>query len=120
MVAEITNQSVDQIVSMATDSVLVSPANVPPNASSELIAMQVLSDRQVRRATRSTLSRADQRRLRFLNEIAGSRKLAQDEAEEQEALLESFRRSVVRRSAALAVLRMRGLVVPDIDGAAEP
>jgi hypothetical protein len=74
--------------------------------------MYLFSDEALWAAAQSSLSPAEQLRLRQLNRKAGERPLTDAEKAEQEKLLAAYHRSVLRRAKALAILAQRGHHLP--------
>ena len=74
--------------------------------------MGMLSDAALWAASESSLSPAQQRRLRQLNHAGGERALTLAERAEQTHLLDLYQRSVLRRAQALALLAYRGYDLP--------
>ena len=89
------------------------PPEAPPEIRDELEAMTRLSDAALWAASESSLSTAQQRRLRQLNHLAGARSLTAAETTEQARVLDSYQRSMLRRARALAILSYRGYTLPD-------
>lgn len=81
---------------------------VSPQLANEWAAMHLLSDEDLWQATQPTLSPTEQERLQELNHLAGEQALTEQELSEQIALLEAYQRSIVRRSQAIAILKLRG------------
>ncbi len=102
--AQLSQRSVDEMVASAIDA-MVAVSLQPAN---EWAAMHLLSDETLWQATQPTLSPAEQARLHDLNHVAGERSLTEPEQREQTALLEAYQHSIVRRSQALAILKLRG------------
>ncbi len=114
--ALLTYRSVDEVVATTIDAVLVAPEGLPAELADELAAMHLLSDDALWAAARPSLSPAEQERLQQLNHLAGERDLSPAETAEQQALLESYHRSVLRRAQALSVLAQRGhSITPILD-----
>ena len=111
--AELTYRSMDEILAGTLNVALSVPPEAPPEVRDELEAMARLSDAALWAASESSLSPAQQRRLRQLNHIAGARSLTAAEATEQARLLDSYQRSVLRRARAWAILSYRGYALPD-------
>lgn len=111
--AVLTYRTVDDIVATTVDAALAEPQNVPADLAAELAAMHLLSDQALLGAAQPSLSPAELHRLGQLNQTAGTRHLTRAEATEQEALLESYHASVLRRAQALAILAQRGHEIPD-------
>lgn len=110
--AVLTYRSVDDIVATTVDAALIEPPSAPAGVAAEFAAMHLLSDQALQAAAQPSLSSAELLRLRQINYIAGTRALTQAEAAEQEALLEAYHISVLRRAQALAILVQRGHKIP--------
>jgi len=106
--AEMTRRSVEDIAATTLEAALPSSPNLPPEIADELAAMHLFSDEALRAAVEPSLSPAEERRLEQLNIAAGDRGLTQAEKSEQEKLIVAYRRSVLRRAQALAILAQRG------------
>jgi len=106
--AELTYRSVDEVLVGTINAALTAPPNLPPDLNDELAAMHLLSDEALWAATQPSLSPAEQRRLRQLNQTAGERPLTTAERAEQAILLTAYHHSVLRRAQALAILAQRG------------
>ncbi|MFZ1756080.1 MAG: hypothetical protein WBO46_16780 [Caldilineaceae bacterium] len=111
--SELTYRPIDEILSSALTVALGLPPDLPAESQAELAAMGMLSDAGLWAASESTLSPAQQRRLRQLNHAAGERKLSSSEEREQAQLLELYQRSVLQRAQALALLAYRGYDLPE-------
>ncbi len=70
--------------------------------------MHLLSDEALWQAIQPTLTPTEQERLHELNHLAGEHALTEQETSTQTALLEAYQRSIVRRSQAIAILKLRG------------
>ena len=110
--ADLTHRSVEDLAASTLESSLPADSALPPDVSNELAAMNLLSDEALWAATEPSFSPSEERRLDQLNSAAGERDLTPAERVEQEALIASYRRSVVRRAKALAILAQRGHRVP--------
>lgn len=111
--AALTYRSVDDIVATTVDAALAEPPSAPADVAAEFAAMHLLSDEALFAAAQPSLSPAEAARLKQLNHAAGERSLTPAEALEQEALLEAYHLSVLRRAQALAILAQRGHPIPD-------
>lgn len=111
--AELTYRPIDEILSSALTVALGLPPELPAESRAELAAMGMLSDAALWAASESTLSPAQQRRLRQLNHAAGERQLSSSEEREQMELLDLYQRSVLQRAQALALLVYRGYDLPE-------
>jgi hypothetical protein len=110
--AELTHRSVEEVLIAMVNAVLVEPPGLPADLANELAAMYLFSDEALWAAAQSSLSPAEQLRLRQLNRKAGERPLTDAEKAEQEKLLAAYHRSVLRRAKALAILAQRGHHLP--------
>lgn len=110
--AALTYRSVDDIVATTVDAALVEPPNAPADVAAELAVMHLFSDQALFAAAQPSLSPTKLSRLRQLNHTAGERALTGAEAAEQEALLEDYHFSVLRRAQSLAILTQRGHKIP--------
>jgi hypothetical protein len=106
--AQLAHRSVDEMLATTIDAILA----VSPQLANEWAAMHLLSDEALWQATQPTFTPAEQKRLRELNHWAGERELSTQEMREQAALLEAYQRSIVRRSQAIAILKLRGHSIP--------
>ncbi|MCW1969115.1 MAG: hypothetical protein KIH69_013470 [Anaerolineae bacterium] len=107
-VAEVSYRSVDELLASIIDTTFVTLPNIADDIAGEIAAMRLFSDSALWAAAQSSLSMAQQTRLAQLNQFAGERKLAKAESIEQQALLDQYRRAVLRRGQALALLKQRG------------
>ena len=87
-------------------------ADVPPEVADDLAAMHLFSDDALWSATAPSFSPAEACRLSQLNMAAGERALTPAEQAEQHSLITAYRRSVLRRAKALAILAQRGHHLP--------
>lgn len=113
--AELTYRPLDEILSSALNLGLSLPPGLPPDVKDELEAMAMFSDAALWAASESSLSPAEQRRLRQLNHAGGERPLTAAESAEQSHLLERYQFSLLRRAHALALLAYRGYDLPQRD-----
>ena len=113
--ADLTHRSVEDIAATSLESVLPPTPDVPPEISDELAGMSLLSDDALQAAARPSFSPREDCRLRQLNSVASDRDLSAAERLEQQELIASYRRSVLRRAKALAVLAQRGYPFPPGD-----
>jgi len=111
--AELTYRSIDDILAGTLNVALSVPPEAPPEVRDELEAMAMFSDAALWAASESSLSPAQQRRLRQLNHAAGERSLTTAETTEQTRLLDLYQRSLLRRARAWAILSYRGYALPD-------
>lgn len=111
--AELTYRPLEEILDNALTIVLGLSPDLPAESRAELAAMGMLSDAALWAASESTLSPAQQRRLRQLNHAAGARDLSSSEEREQAQLLDLYQRSVLQRAQAFALLAYRGYDLPD-------
>lgn len=110
--AKLTHRSVEDVLATTVNAVLIEPPGLPTEIANELAAMHLFSDKALLAATQPSLSPAKQFRLSQLNHTAGERPLTQAEEVEQQRLLNAYRRSVLRRAQALAILAQRGHPLP--------
>lgn len=106
--AQLAHRSVDEMLATTIDAILA----VSPQLANEWAAMHLLSDEALWHATKPALTSTEQERLHELNHLAGERALTEPEMSEQTALLEAYQRSIVRRSQAIAILKLRGHPIP--------
>jgi hypothetical protein len=111
--AELTYRSVEDVLTTTIDAALPSASGLPQEVAEDLAAMAMLSDAALWAATESSLSAADQRRLRQLTHAGGRRSLSVAEKAEMQRLLDLYDRSVLQRAKALAILAQRGYELPD-------
>jgi hypothetical protein len=102
--AEKSHRSLDEILATTIDTVLA----ISPQLANEWAAMHLLSDDALWQATQPVLTQLEQDRLHELNHVAGERDLTEPEKQEQLDLLEVYQQSIVRRSQAIAILKLRG------------
>jgi hypothetical protein len=110
--AELTHRTVEDIAATGLEAVLPPTPNLPPDIADELAAMHFFDDEALWAAAEPSLSPAEERRLTQLNSAAGERELTLAEESEQQNLIAAYRRSVLRRAKALAILAQRGHRVP--------
>ncbi len=115
--AQITYRSMDDIVASTVAASFVSDADLPEGLAAELTAMRFFSDDALWAATHPSMSDAEQQRLAQLNMLVKERTLTLPEQAEQEALLDAYNLSMLRRAQALALLKQRG---HDITPALQP
>ena len=106
--AELTERSVDEVLSSTLDAALVAPPDLPKELLDELAAMNIMSDSALFLALNPSLTASEYGRLQQLNDEAHDRQLTQAEEQEQDRLLESYQHSMLRRAQAMAVLHQRG------------
>jgi hypothetical protein len=106
--AQLAHRSIEELLATTIDTILA----VSPQLANEWAAMHLLSDEALWQAMQPILNPADQERLHELNHLAGERELTEQERREQTALLETYQRSIVRRSQAIAILKLRGHTIP--------
>lgn len=111
--SELTYRPIEEILTSALTVALGLPPDLPAEDRAELAAMGMLSDDALWAASESTLSPAQQRRLRQLNHAAGERQLSSSEEREQAQLIERYQQSVLQRAQALALLAYRGYDLPE-------
>lgn len=110
--ADLTHRSVEDIAATMLEAALPLAADIPPEVARDLAAMHLFSDDALWAATAPTFSPADECRLSQLNMAAGERALTPAEQAEQHSLIAAYRRSVLRRAKALAILAQRGHHLP--------
>jgi hypothetical protein len=74
--------------------------------------MYLFSDEALWAAAAPSFSPSEEQRLDQLNSAAGQRELTAAEEAEQSSLIAAYRRSVLRRAKALAILAQRGHHIP--------
>ena len=111
-VADLMHRSVEDIAATTLEAALPLVADVPPEVACDLAAMHLFSDDALWAATAPTFSPDEESRLSQLNMAAGDRTLTPAEQAEQQSLITAYRRSVLRRAKALAILVQRGHHVP--------
>lgn len=112
VVAKAEQRSVEELVAAKLGDLMSPVSGLPPDVLEKLLQMNDYSDAVLWEATRSSISLADDRRLRELTQISKERELTPAEAQEQAELLNLSRRSVIRRAQALAILQRRGYALP--------
>jgi len=110
--AKLTHRSVEDVLITTVNAALVEPSGLPTDLANELAAMHLFSDEALKAAVHPSLSPAEQHRLSQLNHAAGERSLTEAEEAEREHLLTAYRRSILRRAKALAILVQRGHPLP--------
>jgi uncharacterized protein YnzC (UPF0291/DUF896 family) len=118
--SELTYRSVDEILVSAIDAALIAPPNLPIELAEELGALNLLSDAALLATAQPSFSPAEQYRLQQLNHSAGERVLTEAETTEQETLLQSYYRSMLRRAQSLAILAQRGHQVDPLQPLTQP
>jgi len=118
--ASLTHRSVEDIAATSIESVLPPDPDLPNEVADELAAMHVFSDEALWAATQPSLSPSQEHRLKQLNTAAGERELIPAEQDAQQELISTFRRSVLRRAKALALLAQRGHRVPPLEAPVAP
>ncbi len=106
--SELTYRPVNEILVSAINAALIAPPNLPIELAEELGALNLLSDEALWATAQPSFSPTEQYRLQQLNHAAGERVLTEAETTEQETLLESYHRSMLRRAQSLAILTQRG------------
>jgi hypothetical protein len=94
------------------EAVLPPIPDLPSAIADELAAMHLFSDEALWMAATPSFSRSEEQRLAQLNATAGERDLTPVENAEQQTLIAAYRRSVLRRAQALAILAQRGHRLP--------
>src|SRR5690606_27370479 len=97
-----------EIVAATVDAALASDLDLPDELEAELAAMHLFSDDALWAAAHPSMSDHEQQRLAQLNEMSQECPLTQAEQAEQQTLLTAYRRSMLRRAQALALLKQRG------------
>ncbi len=110
-IAEVSYRTIDELLASMIDTTFIAPSNIADDIAGEITAMRLFSDAALWAAVQSSLSMAQQTRLSQLNQYAGERKLTPAETNEQQALIDQYRRSILRRAQALALLKQRGHVI---------
>lgn len=111
--AALTYRTVDDVLASVVDTTLQAPPDLPPDLANEIAAMTLFTDDALWSASESSLSPAQQRRLRQLTQRSKERRLTQAESTELDYLLEQYDIAVLRRAHALALLSQRGHQLPD-------
>lgn len=111
--AELTHRSVEDVLTTTVDAALPSSPDLPSDLADDLSAMSLFSDDALWAATESSLSAAEQLRLRQLTHAGGRRSLSAAEKAEMTRLLDLYDRAVLRRAKALAILAQRGYELPN-------
>ncbi len=114
-IAEITHRSVEDILISTVSSALSPDPNLPAEVADELAAMSMFNDDALWAASEASMSRAQQERLRQLNDTVDVRSLTEAETKELEHLLALYDRAVLRRARALALLAHRGYDIAQHD-----
>lgn len=110
--ADLTHRSVEELAATSLEAVLPPVADIPSDIGDDLAAMQLFSDEALWAAAEPSLSPSEELRLNQLNTAAGERNLTPAEEAEQSELILAYRRSVLRRAKALAILAQRGHQLP--------
>ena len=110
--ADLTHRSVEEIAAATLEAALPLAADLPPDVANELAAMHLLSDEALWAATEPAFSPTAENRLNQLNVAAAERTLTSTESAEQHSLITAYRRSVLRRAKAFAILAQRGHRLP--------
>jgi hypothetical protein len=111
--AELTHRSVEDVLTTTVDAALPLTPDLPPDVADDLSALALFSDDALWAATESSLSAAEQRRLRQLTHAGGRRSLSAAEQAEMTRLLDLYDRAILRRAKALAILAQRGYELPE-------
>lgn len=112
-VAALTYRTVDDVVASVVDTALSAPPDLLPELADEIAAMALFTDEALWSASESSLSPAQQRRMRQLIQGSKERHLTSAESAELDHLLEQYDIAVLRRAHALALLSQRGFRLPD-------
>jgi hypothetical protein len=110
--AALTYRTVDDVLASVVDTTLQAPPGLPPALADEIAAMALFTDDALCSASESSLSPAQQRRLRQLTQNSKERRLTQAESTELDYLLEQYDIAVLRRAHAWALLSQRGHQLP--------
>jgi len=110
--ADLTHRSVEDIAVTTLEAVLPSTPDLPPAIADELAAMHLFSDEALWVAATPSFSPSEEQRLAQLNAAAGERDLTPAEDAAQQTLIAAYRRSVLRRAKAMAILAQRGHRLP--------
>ena len=110
--AELTHRSVEDVTVTSLEAALPTAPDLPLDIANELAAMHLFSDEALWAATAPSFSPTEEYRLNQLNAAAGERDLTPAEEAEQQNLIVSYQRSVLRRAKALAILAQRGHRIP--------
>lgn len=86
---------------------------LPANVEAELESFSSLSDDVLWLIARSSLSTQQQMDLAHLNDLAQRRQLSAEEKAQQEDLVESYDRLLIRRAQAAVTLKRRGYDLSD-------
>ena len=113
--AEFMHRPVEELVAEALAVAVPPVEGLPPELAVELDAMSNYSDDALWAATRPSISATERARLEQLNALAGERQLSEVEKHEQSQLLQAWRRSMVRRARAFAILKLRVHPLPSAD-----
>ena len=106
--AALTHRSIEEIAATSLEAVLPTTSGVSSEMANELAAMRVFSDDALRAAVAPAFAPTEEQRLAQLNGLTGVRDLTAAEQSEQNDLIQNYRRSVLRRAQALAILAQRG------------
>lgn len=112
-VAKRTYRTVEDVLVTSVNVALPTEVNLPEDIMDELAAMNLFKDTELWAATESSLSAAQQRRLRQLTNAADDRDLTPAESAELQELLGLYDLAVLRRAHALTVLAHRGYKLPN-------
>ena len=97
-----------EVVQLLATAVPAEDDGLPSDLKEELARLETLDDAALRRAARTRLTARESRRLESLHFKLQDRGLTPSEREEEQALLRSYRRAMLLRAQALAVLKQRG------------
>jgi hypothetical protein len=111
-VADLTHRSVEDVTVRSLEAALPVEQNLPLDVANELAAMHLFSDEALWAATAPSLTPTEEYRLNQLTTMAGERNLTPAEEAEQQSLITTYHRSVLRRAKALAILAQRGHSIP--------
>lgn len=116
-VANKTKRTLPEVLIASAETALAhTETSLPPKIANELASMPHLSTQQLWAATHATLSQEQLNRFDTLSAQQKKRPLSTSEKEELNALLAEYDHSVLRRAQAFVLLRLRGEVIPDLNG----
>ena len=113
-VANLTHRSIEDIAVTSLEAALPLDPNLPADLADELAAMHLYSDDALRSALLPSFTAIEERKLNQINTAAGERELTPNEISQQSLLIFAYRRSVLRRAKALALLVQRGHPIPPV------
>ncbi|MBM3225670.1 MAG: hypothetical protein FJZ47_17975 [Candidatus Tectomicrobia bacterium] len=110
--AEVTHRSVEELAATTLAAALPLAPDLPPEIAQELAVMHLFSDDALWAATTPAFAPTEACHLQQLSQTASERPLTPAEQAEQSHLIAAYRRAVLRRAKALAVLAQRGHPLP--------